>query len=89
MGRGRGDWRLGGGSAVLGKLVSMRDEEVLHAVHGSMCLRQGGLRFPPLSGFFHEIERKVFFTGSLPGSPAPLYSHGHHWEEGERERWAA
>lgn len=32
--RGRG----GGGGGVLGHFVSMRDEEVLHTVHGRICL---------------------------------------------------
>lgn len=33
-GRGRG----GGGGGMLGHLISMRDEEVLHTVHGGICL---------------------------------------------------
>lgn len=33
-GRGRG----GGGGGMLGHLVSMRDEQVLHTVHGRICL---------------------------------------------------
>lgn len=40
MGRGCGDrgrgWG-GRGGGMLGQLVSMRDEEVLHAVHGRIC----------------------------------------------------
>lgn len=39
MGGGRGGGGGGGGGAgMLGHLVSMRDEEVLHAVHGRICL---------------------------------------------------
>lgn len=41
---------------MLGQLISMRDEEVLHAVHGRICLCWCGFRFSSLCFFFSERE---------------------------------
>lgn len=67
---------------MLGQLISMRDEEVLHAVHGRICLCWCGFVFP-LSAFFFLRERKVgrlsrrfcFFptcSGGITGTAAQL-----------------
>ena len=70
---------------MLGQLVSVRDEEVLHAVHGRICLCWCGYIFSPLSlsFFFFLFERKVgrlsrrlcFFptcSGRITGTAAQL-----------------
>lgn len=69
---------------MLGQLVSMRDEEVLHAVHGRICLCWCGFFFSFLSVFFFFLrERKVgrlsrrlcFFptcSGRITGTAAQL-----------------
>lgn len=43
---------------MLGQLVSMRDEEVLHAVHGRICLCWCVFFFPFLCLFFSFFERE-------------------------------
>ena len=48
---------------MLGQLVSMRDEEVLHAVHGRICLCWWYFLFFPFSSFFF-----FFFFESEEGS---------------------
>lgn len=67
---------------MLGQLVSMRNEEVLHAVHGRICLCWCVFFFP-FSSLFFLRERKVgrlsrrlcFFptcSGSITGTAAQL-----------------
>lgn len=82
---------------MLGQLVSMRDEEVLHAVHGRICLCWCVFFFP-LSVFFvfFPRERKVgrlsrrfcFFptcSGRITGTAAQLRpSLGERRERGGR-----
>lgn len=73
-GRGGGGGGGGGGGAwMLGHLVSMRDEEVLHAVHGRICLCWcftfvsflGRMFFPGEEG---RSVAKAFSSSSFPSS---------------------
>lgn len=81
MGRGCRGWRRSGGGGMLGQFISMRDEEVLHAVHGRICLCWCVFFF--LSAVFLKRGRKVgrlsrrlcFFpmcSGRITGTAAQL-----------------